>query len=64
MPCNFSLDLMNPSFLVSVGSHEKINTTILNYNGTIVFTFFAVNGAGNGNATSFTLIVPKRTQEG
>ena len=64
MPCNFSLDLMNPSFLVSVGSHEKINTTILSYNGTILFMFFAVNGAGNGNATSFTLIVPERTQEG
>ena len=26
--------------------------TILYYNGTTLFTFFAVNGAGNGNATT------------
>ena len=33
--------------------------TILYYNGTTLFTFFAVNGAGNGNATTFTYMAPK-----
>ena len=37
--------------------------TILDYNGTILFTFFAVNGAGNGDATTFTYIVPKETPQ-
>ena len=47
--CNYSLDLRDP-FSASVGSYE--NTTILDYNETTQFAFFAVNGAGNGNATS------------
>ena len=37
--------------------------TILDYNGTILFTFFAVNGTGNGDATTFTYIVPKETPQ-
>ena len=37
--------------------------TILDYNGTIVFSLFAVNGAGNGNAAIFTYIVPKETPQ-
>ena len=38
--------------------------TILDYNGTTLYTFFAVNGAGNGNATTFTYMAPKKTQTG
>lgn len=66
MPCNFSLDLLNPSFLVSLGSHREINTTIMDYyvNGAILFTFFAVNGAGYGNAATCTYIVPNRSLAG
>ena len=37
---------------------------MLDYNGTILFTFFAVNGAGNGNATTFIYTVPKGTESG
>ena len=44
--CNYSMD----SFFISVGS---LNATILDYNGTIIFTFFAVNGAGNGNSATY-----------
>ena len=55
MPGNSSLDLSDPSLLI-----HKQNTTILDYNGTIQFTLFAVNGAGNGNRTTFIYITPKR----
>ena len=34
--------------------------TILDYNGTTLFTFFAVNGAGNGNAATFTCMWHQR----
>ena len=44
--CTYSLD----PFFISVGS---LNATILDYNGTIIFAFFAVNGAGNGNSTTY-----------
>ena len=37
--------------------------TILGYNVTILFTFFAVNGAGNGDATTFAFIVLKETPQ-
>ena len=47
--CNYSLDLRD-SFFISVGS---LNATIFDYNSTIIFTFFAVNGAGNGNSTTY-----------
>ena len=50
VPCNSSLDLSDPSLMIHNGEQ---NTTILDYNGTILFTFFAVNGAGNGNSSSF-----------
>ena len=49
MPCTASIDLSDPLLLMS---H---NTSILEYTGTIEFTFYAVNGAGNGNATKYTL---------
>ena len=49
---------MNPSFVTHFGER---NTTILDSNGTIVFTLLAVNGAGNGNAATFSYIVPERT---
>ncbi|KAL5491659.1 hypothetical protein EMCRGX_G016991 [Ephydatia muelleri] len=49
MPCTASLDLRDPLLLMSP------NTSILEYNGTIEFTYYAVNGAGNGNATTYPL---------
>ena len=61
--CNYSLDLRDP-FFTCVGCYGGENMTILDYNGAILFTFFAVNGAGNGNATTFTYIVPKGTESG
>ena len=61
--CNYSLDLRDP-FFTCFGCYGGENMTILDYNGTILFTFFAVNGAGNGNATTFTYIVPKGTESG
>eukprot|EP00731_Ephydatia_muelleri_P017514 Em0010g612a len=56
--CNYSMDRRDP-FFTSVASDGNGNTTILDYNGIVEFTFFAVNGAGNGNA--FTYIPPRRT---
>ena len=53
MPCNTSLDLSDPLLLMS---H---NTSILVYNGTIEFTYYAVNGAGNGNPTTYILNMVK-----
>ena len=35
---------------------------MLGYNGTVEFTLFAVNGAGNGNATTY--MMQKKTQTG
>ena len=49
IPCTASLDLNDPLLLLS---H---NTSILEYNGTIEFTYYAVNGAGNGIATTYLL---------
>ena len=57
--CNSSVNLSDPS-LITNGSYGEQNTTILDYNGTILFTLFAVNGAGNGNSTKFIYITPKR----
>ena len=62
MPCNFTLDLKNPSFVPAVGYFGGKPLTILDGNGTILFTLLAVNGAGNGDATSY--IVTKRMQAG
>ena len=42
MPCTATLDLSDPLLLMS---H---NTSILEYNYTIEFTYYAVNGAGHG----------------
>ena len=65
MPCNSSLNLMIPSlFIVNLSFYGGKNTTILDNNGTILFTIFAVNGAGNGNATTCIYMVPIRTQGG
>ena len=47
-----------------VGCYGGENMTILDYNGTTLFTFFAVNGAGNGDATTFIFIGPKGTESG
>ena len=58
--CNYSFDLRDP-FFTCVGCYGGENMTIVDYNGTILFTFFAVNGAGNGHATTFTYIVLKET---
>ena len=61
--CKYSFDLRNP-FFISVRSYGGEYTTIFEINGTILFTFFAVNGAGIGNAATFTYKVPKKTQAG
>ena len=60
--CNYSFDLRDP-FVMFVGCYGGENMTILDYNGTTLFTFFAVNGAGNGNATTFTYSVLKGTTQ-
>ena len=57
MHCNYSLDLRSSS----VTSDEKLNATMLDYNGA-VFTLFAVNGAGNGNAATCNLQLQRKTQ--
>ena len=58
--CNYSFDLMD-SFFKTDGNG---NTTILDYTGTVEFTLFAVNGAGNGNATTCTLDLQRRSPTG
>ena len=50
--CNYSLDLRDG------------NTTMLDYNGTVEFTLFAVNGAGNGIAAAYTLELQRRSPTG
>ena len=52
--CNYSLDLRDP-FFICVGCYGGEITTILDNNGTVLFALFAVNGAGNGNATIYTV---------
>ena len=59
--CNYSLDLRDPFFTL-VQSNEGESATMLGYNGTVEFTLFAVNGAGNGNATTY--MMQKKTQTG
>ena len=46
-----------------VGCYGGENMTILDYKGVILITFYAVNGAGNGNATTVTYIVQKGTPQ-
>ena len=58
--CISTLDLSDPSLMIHNGSYGEQNTTILDYNGTIQFTFFAINRAGNGNSTTCIYITPKR----
>ncbi|KAL5469205.1 hypothetical protein EMCRGX_G030429 [Ephydatia muelleri] len=53
--CNYSFDLRD-LFFTTDG-----NTTILDYNGVVEFTLFAVNGAGNGNAATCTLELQRRS---
>ena len=62
VPCNSSLNLSDPSLVINNGFYGEQNTTVLDYNGTILFTLFAVNGAGDGNSTTRTCIyiTPKR----
>ena len=60
MPCNSSFDINDPSFNINTGEQ---NTTILDYNGTIEFTFFAVNGAGDGTPI-YTYVHSKKTPTG
>ena len=61
MPCNSSLDINDRSFIISTGEQ---NTTILDFNGTIEFIFFAVNGAGDGNAATCNYVPSKKTLRG
>ena len=58
--CNYSYDRRDP-FVTTDGNG---NTTMLDYNGTVEFTLFAVNGAGNGNAATFTLDLQRGLQTG
>ena len=60
--CNYSFDLRD-LFFTYVGCYGGKNMTILDYNVRILFTFFAVNGAGNGDLTiyMYTCIVSKGT---
>ena len=60
--CSYSFDLRDP-FFKCAGFYGGENMTILGYNVTILFTFFAVNGAGNGDATTFAFIVLKETPQ-
>ena len=61
MPCNSSLGLSDPSFVIHFGRYGEQNATILDYNDTIQFIFIAVNGAGRGNTTTFIFIPPKKS---
>ena len=56
--CNYSLDLRDPFFITDR------NTTLLDYNGAVEFTLFAVNGAGNGSAATCTLDLQRRSPTG
>ena len=58
MHCNYSLDLRDSS----VTSDRNGHTAILDYNGAVDFKLFAVNGAGNGNATTCNLGLQRKTQ--
>ena len=58
--CSYSLDLRDPFFITDVNG----KTTILDYTGTVEFTLFAVNGAGNGNAATCTLELQRRSPTG
>ena len=58
--CNYSFDVMDPLFKTDGNG----NTTILDYNGAVNFTLFAVNGAGNGIAAAYTLKLQKRSPTG
>ena len=58
--CNYSLDLRDPFFKTDGNG----NATMLDYNGVVEFTLFAVNGAGNGNATTRTLDLQRRSPTG
>ena len=55
--CNYTID----SFFTNVGSHGGVNTSILDYNGAILFTLFAINGAGNGSAATCTFQLQRKT---
>ena len=45
--CTSSVDFTDPSL-------NGTNKTIMDYGDNIVFTFFAINGAGNGTLANFT----------
>ena len=59
--CSYSLELRDP-FFISVGAIGRENATILDYYGRILFTFFAVNGAGIGSPSSY--IFQRKTSTG
>ncbi|KAL5469176.1 hypothetical protein EMCRGX_G030390 [Ephydatia muelleri] len=63
--CNYSIDVRDPYFTI-VGSHGGVNTTIFDYNAAILFTLFAVNGAGNGSVAAYIYMyeLPKTTASG
>ena len=56
--CTSSVDLTDSSSLDGTNGQGK---AIMDYGIPIEFTFFAVNGAGNGNITANTFTVKRRT---
>ena len=66
---NISMTISNPAGCKpSMSCNSSLvlgeNATMLDYISTILFTFFAVNGAGNGNATTYIYMVRNRTPRG
>ena len=56
--CTSLVDFTDPSL------NEGQNMTIMHYDGPILFTFFAINGAGNGSMTNFTYDSVEGTAKG
>eukprot|EP00731_Ephydatia_muelleri_P003002 Em0001g3002a len=56
--CTSSVDFADPSLNGTNGGQNK---TIMNYSDPIHFTFFAVNGAGNGAKANLTYLVKKKS---
>ena len=56
--CNSSVDFTHPSLN---GTNGEQNKTIMDYGNPIHFTFFAVNGAGNGAKANFTYLLKKKS---
>ncbi|KAL5517644.1 hypothetical protein EMCRGX_G003231 [Ephydatia muelleri] len=58
--CTSSVDFTHPSLNGTNGGQNK---TIMDYGNPIHFTFFAVNGAGNGFKANFIYLVKKESEK-